>query len=230
MNRVLWFEANLPGDLRSVAAGLGRMPLVDGGPMGFKLERVRKEKLEATYHERFDWIERTIDPFGREFAVERTTYKSVRFSMSRQYPQLEVIDPPRGLSSFFSRVAELTSFEATVVPLKVDVLLWARTLRKETGLRFRISAITVSDVNVEDSISGQLTILSSQKDVEAALATLLSRRSHSVRKVQLAFGSDQNQSSLVISSDGSVRSLKEIDLDVLDSLRETLVRNQIQEA
>lgn len=76
MNRVRWFRANLPHSLRSMATKLSSAPLELDGHMGFRIEKIRNDALEATYHERFTWIECTVDPFGRESAFERTNTKA----------------------------------------------------------------------------------------------------------------------------------------------------------
>jgi hypothetical protein len=97
-----------------MATKLSSAPLELDGHMGFRIEKIRNDALEATYHERFTWTECTVDPFGRESAFERTEYKSLRFILSRSYPELELIDAPRGLNSFFRRLAEMTDFEVAI--------------------------------------------------------------------------------------------------------------------
>jgi hypothetical protein len=228
VNRVRWYHARLPASLRSFAASLERLPVSVDSHMGFRIERIRRETLEAVYYERFNWTDQTIDPFGTVSAFERTSYKTLRFSMSKVFPELELIDPPRGLSSFFSRIAEITDFEATITPLAIDVAAWASALRKLNGLKFTISGITVSELNVEENISGRLTIVSRQKDVEEALARLLIRRTYSVQKLQLSMQNFPATGPLIISSDGSVQSQKELNLDVLEILRTTVPQNKSQ--
>ena len=222
MNRVRWFRANLPHSLRSMAAKISSSPLKVDGDMGFRIEKTRNDAIEAMYHQRFTWTERTVDPFGREFAFERTEYRSVRFVLSRNYPELEVIDAPRGLNSFFSRLAEITDFQAAIEPLSVDVLDWAAAIRKSRAPQFRVAGITVSDLNVEDGIVGRLTIVSREKDVQAALSRLLARRAYSLQKLQIVFRDVYAAGSLVLAADGSVRSDNELDLDVLKEIRHAL--------
>lgn len=226
MNRVRWFEAVLPMGLRSFAGKLEGFPLTRDGHLGFRLERARKEVLEATYYERFSWTDQVVDPFGGESAIERVGYKTVRFSISKDYPHLELVDPPRGLSSFFSRIAEITNFSTTITPLTIDIAAWTRALRESAGLQFTISGITVSNLNVEENVTGRLTVASSQRDVEEALARLLSRRMYSVQKMQLSIRGHRTQGPLVISSDGTVRSERELNIDVLDALRDTIPLNK----
>jgi hypothetical protein len=60
--------------------------------MGFRVERVRNDVLDATYFERQTWTERAVDPFGRESVFERTGYKSLRFTISKTYPELELMN------------------------------------------------------------------------------------------------------------------------------------------
>lgn len=226
MNRVRWFEAVLPTGLRSFAGKLEAMPITRDGHMGFRLERVRKERIEAVYYERFSWTDQRVDPFGVESAIERIDYKTVRFSVSKEYPQLEFVDPPRGLSSFFSRIAEVTDFATTVTPLAVDVPSWTTALRESAGLKFTVSGITVSNLNVEDNVTGRLTVASNHKDVGEALARLLSRRTYSVQKMQLSMQGERTHGSVVISSDGSVRSQRGLGIDILESLRQTIPPHQ----
>ena len=116
--------------------------------------------MDASYYERFSWTESGVDPFGREFSFERVGYKVIHFTLSRNYPELEVVDAPRGLSSLFSRIAELTDFEATIEPLRVDVLRWATALQSSYAGSFRVASMSVSDLGVEEGITGSLTVSS----------------------------------------------------------------------
>jgi hypothetical protein len=226
VNRVRWFSASLPHSVRSMATRIASLPLEIDGNMGFRVERIRNDKLEATYHEKLTWTERNVDPFGREFSFERIEYKSLRFILSRNYPELELIDAPRGLTSFFSRIAELSNFEATVAPVSVNVLDWAAAVRKSRPKEFRVAGITVSDLNVDDGVTGQLTVSSREKDAQVSLAKLLMRRTYTVRKLQIVLRTSSNVDSLILASDGSVRSEKELDLEVVSDLRDALPRPQ----
>lgn len=222
MNRVRWFHVSLPQSLRAIAATLSSSPLQVDGEMGFRIERVRSDSVEATYYERFTWTERLTDPFGRESSFERSGYKSVHFILAKKYPELELIDAPRGLTSFFSRLAEMTDFEVTVEPITVDVLSWATAFRRACATTCRVAAITVSNLNVEDGVTGRLTIASREKDVQAAMARLLVRRTYSVQKIEILFRAPSPSGSLVLAADGTVRTDSGFDPDILKVVRETL--------
>lgn len=226
MNRVRWFRASLPMSLRSIAAKISSSPLELDGDMGFKVEKVRSETVDASYYERFSWTESGVDPFGREFSFERVGYKVVRFTLSKNYPELEVIDAPRGLSSFFSRIAELTDFEATIEPLRIDVLNWASALRNSYTSSFRVASMSVSDLGVEEGITGSLTVSSRDQDVKGAVGRLLSRRTYSVQRVQVVMRSRASDASLTLISDGSVKSSADIDPDILIAVRGSMPPHQ----
>lgn len=222
MNRVRWFRAHLSHNMRALATKIANAPLEMDGLMGFRIDRVRNDTLEATYHERFSWTERSVDPFGREFAFERSEYKSLRFIISKNYPELELIDAPRGLTSFFSRLAEMTDFETTIEPLSVKVLDWAAAIQKLRAAEFRVAGITASDLSVEEGVIGRLTVASRERDVEGALTRLLAKRTYTVQKLQVVLGNRFNPDSLVLSADGSIRSDNELDIDVVKEVRAAL--------
>lgn len=222
MNRVRWFRAKLPQSIRAFASKIEGSPLELDGDMGFRIERVRNDSLEATYYERFTWRESLVDPFGRESSFERSGYKSVHFVLSKRYPEVELIDAPRGLVSFFSRIAEMTDLELTVEPVSVNVLSWAAAVRSSCAVSFRVAGITVADLNVDEGVTGRLTVASRQKDVQAPMARLLARRAYSVQKIQMVFRADSLSGSLFLASDGSVRSENEFDAEVLSAVRDTL--------
>jgi hypothetical protein len=226
MNRVRWFQANFSMSMRSIATKISSLPLEIDGDMGFKVDKVRNDSVEANYFERFSWIESGVDPFGREFSFERVSYKAVRFTLSKNYPELEVIDAPRGLSSLFSRFAEFTNFEATIQPIKIDVLHWAETLRASYSGAFRISSMSVSDLGVEEGVTGSLTVSSREHDVKAAATRLLSRRAYSVQKLQVVLRSRISDASLTLASDGSVKSNADIDPDILIAVRQAIPYQQ----
>lgn len=209
-----------------MAAKISSSPLELDGDMGFKVEKIRLDSVEANYYERFSWTESGVDPFGREFSFERVSYKAVRFTMSKNYPELQVIDAPRGLSSLFSRIAELTDFEATIEPLRINVLHWAEALRTSyTGL-FRVASMSVSDLGVEEGITGSLTVSSRNQDVKAAAGRLLSRRTYSVQKLHVVLGSGTSAVSMTLTSDGSVKSSVDIAPDILIAVRQAIPPHQ----
>ncbi len=224
MNRVRWFHASLPVGLRALASKLEAYPLALDGESGFRVEKLRSQSLEAVYFERHTTTEHLVDPFGRESALERTAYKSLRFIVCNRYPELELVDAQRGLKSFLSRVAEITSFEAVVEPLTIDVLAWARAINSGPSRSLRVGGISVADLNVENGITGKLALSSREHDVEGALTRLLARRTYSVQKVQLTFTEARLNSSIVLSSDGSIRSDREIPVDVLSEIRSAVPR------
>jgi hypothetical protein len=205
-----------------MAAKISSSPLELDGDMGFKVEKIRLDSVKANYYERFCWTESGVDPFGREFSFERVSYKAVRFTLSKNYPELEVIDAPRGLSSLFSRIAELTNFEATIEPLRIDVLHWAEALRASYAGLFRVASMSVSDLGVEEGITGSLTVSSRNQDVKAAAGRLLSRRTYSVEKLQVVLGSGTSVASITLTSDGSVRSSVDIVPDILIAVRQAI--------
>jgi len=205
-----------------MATKISSEPLELDGHMGFRLEKSRDDSLEAMYHERISWTERNLDPFGREFIFERVEYKSLRFILARNYPELELIDAPRGLTSFFSRLAEMTDFGAAIEPISVNVIDWAASIEKSREMKFRVAGITVSNLNVDEGVTGNLTVSSRDRDVKAALSRLLARRTYSVQKLQIVLGSGSKAHSLVLTADGGVRSDKELDLDVLKGIRDAL--------
>ncbi len=226
MNRVRWFRASLPISLRSMAAKINSSPLELDGDMGFKVEKIRLDSVVANYYERFSWTESGVDPFGREFSFERVNYKTIRFTLSKNYPELEVVDAPRGLSSLFSRIAELTDFEATIEPLRIDVLHWAESLRASSTDLFRVASMSVSELGVEEGITGSLTLSSRNQDVKAAAGRLLSRRTYSVQKLQVVLGSGISAASMTLASDGSVRSSIDISPDILIAVRQAIPPHQ----
>ena len=227
MNRIRWFHAQIPMSMRSMADKIGGSPLEIDGDMGFKITRVRQDSIQASYYERFAWTESGVDPFGREFSYERESYKVVRFVLSKNYPELEIIDAPRGLSSLFSRFAELTDFGFTIQPLRVDVLQWAEALRTHYDGTFRVASMSVTDLGVEEGVTGTLTVTSRNEDVQAAASRLLSRREYTIQKLQLALRSKASTALLTLTSDGGLKSSIELETDVVDAVRRA-VSDQVE--
>ncbi len=219
MNRVKWFQAQLPISLRLMADKIASAPLELDGDMGFKVMKVRQDSVQANYYERFAWTESGTDPFGREFSYHRESYKIIRFSLSKKYPELEIIDAPRGLSSLFSRFAEMTNFGLAIQPIRVNVLEWAAALNIRYNGTFRVASMSVTGLEVEDAVTGTLTVSSRNEDVKAAVARLLSRRQYSVQKLQVALKAQESNALLTLTSDGGVRSSLELDAEILRAVR-----------
>jgi hypothetical protein len=80
----------------------------------------------------------------------------------------------------------------------------------------------VSDLNVDEGITGRLTVASREKDVQAALKRLLIRRTYSVQKLQITLNGRLGNAVLVLCADASVRSDKEMNPDVIAAIRHAM--------
>lgn len=68
---------------------------------GFIIRKRRKEYIEARFSQRVISDVPSADPVtGDELTLEVERFLSTEFRLSRQFPQLEVYNPPRGIATF----------------------------------------------------------------------------------------------------------------------------------
>lgn len=223
MKRCRFLFADWPVSLADIAKHMQGAQYSDDGPTGFQLKRVRPAFIEASFYERHKVEEHMIDPLGKTTSYERTYFSEVSFTLATRYPQIQLLDPPRGLRSFLNALTDMTGLETVVESLQVDPLRWAEAVRSEELGPIRIDLIEVADLVLSAEISGRL-IVAGAVDVRKALRVAVPSGTYSVRKTALSFEFLGRRYSALLASDASLRCSREIPDELFPLLRSALPR------
>jgi hypothetical protein len=113
MKRVKWLAGSWPISMRQLALRIRADILTPEKMSGFMVTRVRESFIEARFFEKNISEELITDPFGNEIKSERISYVETAFHFSNEFPQVELLNPPRSIGPFSSRVLQICNFEAS---------------------------------------------------------------------------------------------------------------------
>jgi hypothetical protein len=180
-----WFRVEWPGTIWDLATRLKNRAYETSTNEGFLLDRVRDQALQARFIERIDNKYRGLDPFGCEVEGHRVEYRQVAFCAYVDFPQLELIDPPKDSQTFTSRMAEIHRFSVSFSPLTIDLLKWADRIQKLLDVRTLITSLSISEFEMKAGVTGAVR-LRGQYNVQKALG-MLTGKEHLLAKLEISF-------------------------------------------
>jgi hypothetical protein len=222
--RIRWFTAEWPTTIRVLASRMRAQLFTEATQEGFLLDRTRENTIEGRFIEKFTYKETIPDPFGQELTFDRIEYRQVHFNIYRDFPQLELRDPPRNLQAFMSKLLAMTDFSMMAAPLIIDVMQWADKLKLALGKAVIIDTVQASAITFAPEVTGTM-LLKSRRDVKRAMDEVLAGRPRSIDKARLSWTDDGRPVSVHLGSGASAK--LELDgLDLLPVLRASLPKSQ----
>ena len=221
MTRIKWLSAEWPVSLRTIASRMRSRPFTPDNMDGFFVERVRDNKIEGRFVEKFAFAEKVTDPFGNEHVFERINYSQVSFQLNTEFPQIELRDAPRGLGVYLTRLSELTDFSVSISPISVDLLGWIEAIQAQTRAKAVVDSLDVSDLIADAGVTARV-VIKGDRDVRQALHGLARNRKYSLEKLHLKLFDSTGITLLQLSSAGSVK-LQDGSVErVLDIVRQAM--------
>lgn len=174
--RIKWFSLASSGPaLSSLAARLRRLQYSEAVGVGFRLEQVGKANVSGSFIERLTYEDQIEDPFGKVLTFKRVEFRVVRFELRDRFPNLEIVDPPRSLKTFFSQLSAAMDHQLEVIDVRPPVLAWLRALEQEVG-RVRVRTMKIAALSLSTSVRADLVLRGVDADVRSEAKRLLSGR------------------------------------------------------
>lgn len=222
MKRIHWFTAEWPFTMRTLGARLNKRSFGEEMQDGFRIDHVRDSYVQGTFFEKVVSEEIVRDPFGAEFRFERISYRNVIFSLTTEFPQLEVVNPPRSITLFLNRLSEVNDFKLSVAALSTPPMLWAANTAKALGSTFTVKQADIADLVVTDNVLARVS-LSSQEDVMTALDYMTTGKHHKLDKLHMDLLSDDHgHVKITLSSDGVLRCSDGTASETIVAVRESI--------
>lgn len=221
MSRFRYLRASWPFSLSKLGDRLRALSFGAESSDGFRLERVRPSLIEARYFEKSTFEESITDPLGNILSFERTKFNEVEFVLSNKYPQIELINSPRTVGAFISRLSEATNSLLSVEALHVNPLNWAESFEAASEGGTIFSLIEVSNLIIRPNILGRIS-LAGTEDVRAALKTVVPKGTYSVAKVKVITGGTGKECKLILGSDSTARLSGTITEEIIHRVKTTL--------
>ncbi|MDO9332714.1 MAG: hypothetical protein Q7U27_28820 [Pseudomonas sp.] len=227
MTRYRWLDVNWPLPMRSLALRMKERGFDSLSSHGFVVDKIREDFIEARYIEKVNYTDTVVDPFGNESFFERIEYRESSFRVSEASPGLELMNSPRSLQALLNRLSEISDFQASIVPLEVNVLAWTKELTDIWKVDSILDSMQISRLHLDSGIYAKV-LISGECDVREASKRLTEERNYTLEKVRLRIVG-KPKGTIILSSAGTVTiSFDDVSDDLLFFLRVSLdaVMNQ----
>jgi len=207
--------------MRDMAKQLQKAAFREGLDSGFLLDRARDNSLDARYIERLAFVESFLDPFGISQVVDRVAYKEVSFTLAKNFPELELRMPPRGLAAFMNGLMKASGFSMSIESYSVDLLRWAKGIERGLGVKAGVRGAVASDIELEGGATARIAVVA-PKDARAGLTEVLMGKQYKLRSLQIEYGWNGSLQRIVLSSDCAIRYSERLTEHELDAIRNAL--------
>jgi hypothetical protein len=170
---------------------------------GFLLEKIRPESITGRFIEKILVKQFIENPLGGELIYDRIEFKQTKFIASASTLGIELIDAPRGLNTFTSRLSEMCDHKLTISEPRVDVLAWAENFENELGQKILIPSAQLNQIEIEEGVTGA-AVLRGARDIRPEISSLFPKRRHVVEKIKISF-LDARKASLTIAHNGAAK-------------------------
>lgn len=223
MVKIKWLRFSSALKPSQVMSGLKRMEYLPNDIEGFQIRQYRDDSISARYIERIDYDEVLKDPFGSESIIKRVVYNQFDFSISFSGGVLEVVNPPRSLVKFTTRLGEVCDFNVSVEPVLIDLTrLYSSSIFFKNA--FTEKTIVVSDLVLAPGVSAKV-VARGGSDVGGALREITNNKTFKVSSVAYSSKKPDVRASFSVSSDCTLRVSGRDSGLVIDEAREILFKS-----
>lgn len=220
MARVRWFTAKWPISLRALGAKMKAAEFNEQSTDGFILERTRDAVIEGQYIEKRLLEDVTVDPFGNEQRTEFVDYRRVCFLIGSEFPEIQVMDAPRNIQGFVSRLAELNKFTLAIGPVDVNLVKWSELLSETDEFAAEVTAIQAGEIAFPDGVVGKIFLRGER--AREVMKQLVKSRKHSIERVVVRVTTDRSATSVHLCKGGAATFGATADDSLINLVRECL--------
>lgn len=220
MTRRRWLRAHWPFDMRTLAERLKTLQFTTETQSGFIVDKVRPASMEGRFIERQEISQIVESPLGERITYERTEFHDVGFIADLESSSLEIINPPRSITIFLSRLAEACDFQVAVGTINVDVVDWCDRLSTYVDRQSEIVTCQLRDIKLTGNITAN-AVLKGNSDVREAAHLITNGAPYTNDKIKVQIDGPPFRS-LILTRQGSATLDKNATDGLLDSLRRSL--------
>ncbi|MCB8823289.1 hypothetical protein [Microvirga rosea] len=220
MIRRRWLRAQWPFGTRVLSDRLKELQFTSEAQNGFIVDRLRSNRIEGRFVERQEISQTVESPLGETILYERIEFRETAFIVAPDRLGLEIINPPRSMSLFLSRLAEACDFQVAVTEIRVDVTLWCERLSANLGKQLDIISCQLRDIKLTENITAT-AVLKGSSDVRQATRLLTDGMPYINDKIKIQVQGSPSQS-LILTRHGSATLDRIASESLLDPLRDAL--------
>lgn len=197
--RIRWFDSDF--DDATLSALKGKMLQSDydlNDIEGFRLEKASSRVLSGKYIVKRQEVNVAIDPFGNEYAYTTLEYDIYNFKLSLEHPSITLIDSPRSVNPFFTRLTSLSGFDLQIKPVDVDIFKAISQLEL-VWPSMRVIKVTSGNITLSPAVIGKF-VISGTDEVRSYISQFAIGKTITLDKAKLF--NPKNNSSVEITKNG----------------------------
>jgi hypothetical protein len=186
--RCRWFTAPVDrNSLRTIGESMLAREYSRRRAAGFRMETTRRDYLEGSFLERIEWDDELDDAAGGHINVHRVELRRLRFRLSTDRPELEVLDPPRSARPFLTALKECAGGGLVVEEPRVRPSAWLSAL-EPTVIRPSVVSLTTDALVLSAGVAAFVRVEGSG-EVRHELRRFLPKHEVDANRLQVAWRS-----------------------------------------
>jgi hypothetical protein len=151
---------------------------------GFILSKANPSIIEGKFIQKNSYTSSQLSPLGGRIETQIIDYYIASFCMTNEtHIGLELIDPPRTIRPFISRLYEMIGIGMIVKDSSVNPLSWSERIEKETEC-FWITEIQAGEIGISKDSFVRITA-SGSSDIREDFFGFLGEKKHEIQRVRM---------------------------------------------
>lgn len=220
--KLRWFQSEQvsPALLNKFADAITAHPFTAESSRGFLVTKRRSGSLTARFIEKVSGSREIVDPFGNRLQLPFVTYEMVRFRISCEFPNLELLNAAKSPRKLFFFLTEISKESFAMSPVEIDVKKWIAEIGSTFG-NIEVTEIKYHDLMVSPDVAADVAFYGTRNVVVEA-RNFIGKRSASVAKAKLSATIENRRLALELSAGGTLKANTSLDGKIVDDLRGTL--------
>ena len=203
MTKYQWFYADWLIPMSTIRSMMLSYQFTEEGREGFLLSRSGKTFIEGKFIRKNEYMIFQEMPLGGHEEIQKIDYSISSFRLScDKKTGLEIIDPPRTIRPFISKMSEMIGLGMVVSEHFIDPLLWVQEIEKRSD-KVWVTEMQGSGIRVSNSSIAKF-LIRGELDVREDWKSLVQGKQYSLNGVKLKVKKkDVREESFVVELKGS---------------------------
>ena len=203
MTKYQWLYADWLIPVNTIRSMMLSYQFTEEGGEGFLLSRAGETFIEGKFIKKNEYVVFREMPLGGHEEVQKLDYSISTFRLSHDKKMgLEIIDPPRTIRPFISKMSEMIGLGMVVSEHFIDPLLWVQEIEKRSD-KVWVTEMQGSGIRVSNSSIAKF-LIRGELDVREDWKSLVQGKQYSLNGVKLKVKKkDVREESFVVELKGS---------------------------
>jgi hypothetical protein len=203
MTKYQWFYADWIIPMSTIRSMMLSYQFTEEGGEGFLLSRSGKTFIEGKFIRKNEYLIFQEMPLGGQEEIQKIDYSIASFRVSCDKKiGLEIIDPPRTIRPFISKMSEMIGLGMVVSEYSIDPLLWVKEIEKRSD-KVLVTEMQGSGVRISNSSIAKF-LVRGELDVREDWESFIQGKKYSLNGIKIKIKKqDVREESFIVELKGS---------------------------